>query len=158
MLWMLLAASVAAGTISPACHDAYLVEIKDGDTVDAIYAVGDDIYKRVSIRIAGVDTPEKGWRAGCAVEREKGEKASSWTKRLLQPLVGLRPVAYARICDVRRDKYAGRRVARLEIRKAKDGPWVDVGASLVAAGLARPYDGGTKPSWCAADPSHKSGE
>jgi hypothetical protein len=25
---------------------------------------------------------------------------------------------------------------------------VDLGAALIAAGLAQPYDGGRRPSWC----------
>ena len=35
--------------------------------------------KNVSVRISGVDTPEKGWRAKCEVERKLSLLAHSFT-------------------------------------------------------------------------------
>jgi endonuclease YncB( thermonuclease family) len=48
------------------------------------------------------------------------------------------------LLEVRDDKFGGRVRARV---LASDG--TDVGATLVAARLARPYDGRTRASWCA---------
>ena len=45
--------------------------------------------------------------------------------------------------DIGYGKYAGRITARVTLA---DG--VDLGAALMSAGLARPYDGGTRGSWC----------
>jgi micrococcal nuclease len=58
----------------------------------------------------------------------------------LATLVAGRPVLVA---DPRPDKYFGRIVARLVL---SDG--VDAGQILLAEGLARPYAGGRRESWC----------
>ena len=48
-----------------------------------------------------------------------------------------------RLADVRSGKFAGRVVAR--VITAADA---DVGQELLAAGLAIPYRGGVRQSWC----------
>ena len=48
-----------------------------------------------------------------------------------------------RLFEVRYGKYARRVVARMETAEA-----IDLGAALIAAGLAQPYDGGRRPTWC----------
>jgi endonuclease YncB( thermonuclease family) len=50
-----------------------------------------------------------------------------------------------RLRDVRYGKYARRVVARVETPAGED-----LGRALLDAGLARPYDGGRRASWCAA--------
>ena len=45
--------------------------------------------------------------------------------------------------EVRYGKFAGRVIARVE---TLDG--ADLGQGLIAAGLARPYDGRRRISWC----------
>ena len=49
--------------------------------------------------------------------------------------------------DVAYGKYAGRVTARITI-----GSKGDLGAALIRAGLARPYDGGARGSWCSDAP------
>ncbi len=51
--------------------------------------------------------------------------------------------APVRLVRIRNGKYAGRVVAGIE---AGDGS--DVGRALIGAGLARPYHGGRRGSWC----------
>lgn len=140
---IILAAALAAA----ACHPAYLIKVRDGDTVEAIYHVGQDVWLGTSIRVAGIDTPEQGRLAQCEVEREKAARASAWLKQMLAPALGVSGSPVTRVCDVRRDKYAGRSIARLELRRGDT--WIDVGKDMLASGLAKPYQGGRKEGWCA---------
>ena len=48
-----------------------------------------------------------------------------------------------RLRDIRYGKYAGRVLARVEIAGGED-----LGRGLMAAGLARPYAGRARTSWC----------
>jgi hypothetical protein len=55
---------------------------------------------------------------------------------------------FARACSIRDDKYASRRLSRLEIAD-KQKAWHDVGDMLIARGLAFPYKGGRRnDTWC----------
>ena len=49
--------------------------------------------------------------------------------------------------DIGPDKYFGRVVAQVHV-KLKDGIDTDVAQMMIAAGLGRPYNGGTRGSWC----------
>ena len=51
--------------------------------------------------------------------------------------------AQVRLRDIRYGKYAGRVLARVETAGGED-----LGQGLMAAGLARPYDGRARVSWC----------
>ncbi len=113
---------------------ATVTAIADGDTIDVVARIwlGQTVATRV--RFAGIDAPEL--RGGCQRERDLAEAARSFVaSRLAAPRVELR--------DIRFGKYAGRVVARVV---TADGE--DLSAALLAAGLARPYDGGTRRSWC----------
>lgn len=112
------------GTARTAAGEA--VSVVDGDTVD----VAGRRY-----RLVGHDTPEI-FHAKCPAERDRGIAAAS---RLLS-LLRSGAVAIERIDG--REKW-GRGLARLTV----DGR--DVGATLVAEGHARPYDGRTRRQpWC----------
>ncbi len=113
---------------------ATVTAIADGDTIDVVARIwlGQTVATRV--RIAGIDAPEL--RGGCQRERDLAEAARSFVvARLAAPGVELR--------DIRFGKYAGRVVARVV---TADGE--DLSAALLAAGLARAYDGGARRSWC----------
>ena len=80
--------------------------------------------------------PESGGRAKCAAERNLAKRATGFTKWA---------VARAKRIEFAMpdwDKYGGRIDAEV---------WID-GASLadqlIAAGLARAYDGGKRNGWC----------
>src|SRR5690606_20089176 len=113
---------------------AEVLDILDGDTilVRARIWLGQDVETRV--RLIGVDTPEL--RGKCAEERRLAEAARTFlVERLARRQVFLR--------DVQVDKFGGRVLARVV---TPDG--AGVGESLIAAGLARPYQGGARQSWC----------
>ena len=65
-------------------YDAVITRVIDGDTVafqaDFLPA---PLKKELSIRVYGVDTPEKGFRAQCPSEAQRGEAASAFTKQLI---------------------------------------------------------------------------
>jgi endonuclease YncB( thermonuclease family) len=113
---------------------AEVVEVVDGDTI-AVRAriwLGQELDTRV--RLAGIDTPELHGK--CARERRLAAAARDFLKARL----AVRPVT---LSDVQLGKYAGRVVARVT---TADGE--DVAAALIAAGLARAYDGGARSGWC----------
>ena len=58
-----------------------VLRVVDGDTV-AVDASADmpPELARLSVRLQGVDTPEKGGRAKCEAEREAGQAATAFTK------------------------------------------------------------------------------
>jgi len=99
----------------------------DGDTI----ACG-----KTYVRIVNVDTPELGAHARCPAEAELAERARRFTaEQLAGSKIEIRP-------DPKRprDRY-GRTLARVVV----DG--IDLGEALVAAGLAREWDGKRRP-WC----------
>ena len=85
-------------------------------------------------RIARIDTPEKGWRAATARERELAIEAKDFLKKMLtesdQVLV---------YTEDGRGKYG-----RWLVEVVCDG--VNAGDARIAAGLARRYDGGPTAS------------
>ena len=110
--------------------DCRVTRVVDGDTVDLTCRTGGT----VRARLLGFDTPEIT-DPGCAAERRLGLQA----KARLQALVA----AAARL-DTRfegTDRY-GRALVQLRL----DGR--DVAATLIGEGLAVPYSGGRRISWC----------
>jgi len=113
---------------------AQVLEITDGDTlkVRARIWLGQDVD--ISVRLAGVDTPEL--RGRCERERQLAQSA----RRLVETLIGDRPVI---LHDIRYGKYAGRVLARV----TTDGG-EDLAARLIADGLGREYGGAARRGWC----------
>ncbi|MFQ6017634.1 MAG: thermonuclease family protein, partial [Kiloniellaceae bacterium] len=118
---------------------ALVVSVLDGDTIEvrARIWLGQDIRTRV--RLSDIDAPEL--RGECERERELAEKARAFLAARLGPK-GEGP-AEVRLLDIRYGKYAGRILARVETPGGED-----LGRTLVAAGLARPYDGRSRAPWC----------
>jgi endonuclease YncB( thermonuclease family) len=80
-----------------------ITRIIDGDTVAVRAAwLPDPLKKELSIRVWGVDTPEKGHRAKCARENELGKAATQYTQSILNTSTSIRIV----VRDW--DKYGGR--------------------------------------------------
>jgi micrococcal nuclease len=121
-----VAALVAALTIAPA-HAAEGWIARDGDTIVAPW--------REVIRIANIDTAEMNCR--CAAECTLAYQAKAATAHALWLGSQVTLVPYTRP----RDRY-GRTLAYVVI----DGR--DLGKWLIGQGLARPYDGGRRDSWC----------
>jgi endonuclease YncB( thermonuclease family) len=115
---------------------ATVVKVKDGDTVLADVRHWLDTTLRVSVRVAGIDTPESTWRAKCDAERVAGLAAKRFVVELLPP--GEAVV----LTNVRYGKYAGRVLADIKYADR------DLATTLIERGFARRYDGGKKGTWC----------
>ena len=118
-------------------YDAVITRVIDGDTV-AFHApfLPDPLKKELSIRVFGVDTPEKGHRAQCPSEAQRGEAASAFTKAQINAS------SNRQIVLMDWDKYGGRVLGDVVL----DGK--SLRQLLIANGLAREYYGEAKTSWC----------
>jgi endonuclease YncB( thermonuclease family) len=88
----------------------------------------------VLVRVRGIDAPEL--RGDCDSEKARAVDAAA----ALERLVGGQPVV---LSEIEGDKYFGRVLSNVVTTGG-----ADVAAALIAAGLARPYDGGERLSWC----------
>jgi len=118
-------------------YDAVITRVIDGDTVafqaDFLPA---PLKKELSIRVYGVDTPEKGHRAQCPSEAQRGEAASAFTKQVIAQATQRQVV----LMDW--DKYGGRVLGDVIL----NGQSLRV--MLIQNGFAREYYGEAKTSWC----------
>jgi endonuclease YncB( thermonuclease family) len=112
------AAGAAGGRIG-------ITSVHDGDT----FRIGSE-----RIRIIGMDTPEIGSRAGCAVEQAAAERARDFLRGQLMS-------GNVEIIRDGNDVY-GRTLAYVRI----DGR--DIADTMLENGLARPYTPGRHPDWC----------
>lgn len=114
-----------------------VTRVLDGDTVafEAPF-LPEPLKKELSIRVYGVDTPEKGFRAKCESENTKGLAATEFTKKT---------VANAKKIEVaiaNWDKFGGRVLGDVIL----DGQ--SLRSLLIKNGYAREYYGEAKQSWC----------
>ncbi len=118
-------------------YDAVITRVIDGDTV-AFQApfLPAPLKPELSIRVYGVDTPEKGFRAQCPSEAQRGEAASAFTKQLIAASQQRQVV----LMDW--DKYGGRVLGDVILNG------VSLRQQLIANGFAREYYGEAKTSWC----------
>jgi endonuclease YncB( thermonuclease family) len=102
----------------------------DGDTLE-------DMGSDTTYRVVNIDTAETGPRARCSAERDLGNRATEAVRMLVSNArrIELRPTG-------RIDRY-GRTIAFVLI----DGD--DMGETLIAEGLARPWRG-RREAWCDA--------
>jgi|DEB0MinimDraft_10_1074344.scaffolds.fasta_scaffold09139_4 endonuclease YncB( thermonuclease family) len=118
-------------------YDMKVTKVTDGDTIRVeapwlLPELGDDI----AIRILGIDTPEKGGRAKCEAEAALGAEATEFAKSVIA--VG----DVVQVDVLQWDKFGGRINADVYV----DGE--NFAQMQIERGLAVPYDGGTKDSWC----------
>ena len=118
-----------------------VIEVKDGDT----FQVAPDWLPeglKLSIRVKGVDTPEKAPRAQCEKEAELGKKATEYTKaRLADAITGKVKVT---LKNIEWDKFGGRMLADVYVGDSTE----TLTQELIKNGLAREYWGDKKKSWC----------
>lgn len=144
ILRYLFAALFLAGSLpaaSAAEHDRptfswRVVGIKDGDTLTVELPGLPGPLNPVAVRLRRVDTPESGGRAKCASERDLADRATRFTRDAVRAAKTIEFGAPSW------DKYGGRIDADV---------WVDgkrLADQLIAAGLARLYDGGKRRGWC----------
>jgi len=119
-------------------YDMVVTKVTDGDTirVDVSDWVLPELGDTMGVRIMGIDTPEKGGRAQCEAEAELGEKATEFAKSMIK--VG----DTVQVEVVQWDKYGGRFNGIVMVNGE------NFAQMQIDRGLAKPYDGGTKESWC----------
>lgn len=112
-----------------------VLRVIDGDTIEVLADDLPEPLQKLKIRLAGVDTPEKGSRAKCDRERELAVKASDFTRNAINSSDNIYFVihgwgSFARILA---DVYINDQ---------------NLANSLIGEGLAMPYQGNNKPDWC----------
>lgn len=118
-------------------YDALITRVIDGDTV-AFQApfLPAPLKPELSIRVFGVDTPEKGFRAKCPSEDQRGQAATAFTKQQIASS------QKKQIILMDWDKYGGRVLGDVIL----DGKSLRM--MLIQQGFAREYYGEAKTSWC----------
>lgn len=118
-------------------YDVIFTRVIDGDTVafQALW-LPDPLKKELSVRVYGVDTPEKGFRAKCPQEDARGQAATAFTKSVMNSATTRQVV----LMDW--DKYGGRVLGDIVL----DGK--SLRSMLISQGYAREYYGEAKTSWC----------
>lgn len=118
-------------------YDITITRVVDGDTV-AFHApfLPAPLKQELSIRVFGVDTPEKGFRAQCPSEAARGAAATEFTKKLVAAAQQKQMI----LMDW--DKYGGRVLGDVLLNGQS------LRAMLIQNGFAREYYGEAKTSWC----------
>ena len=137
ILLMLPALALAQKTPKGVTYDAQIIRVTDGDTI-VISApfLPAPLKPELAVRVFGVDTPEKGHRAQCPGEAQRGEAASTFTKNAVKSTKKHQVILYSW------DKFGGRVLGDMIL----DG--VSLRAELIRNGFAREYYGDAKQSWC----------
>jgi len=118
-------------------YDANIIKVTDGDTVViAAPFLPAPLKPQLAVRIFGVDTPEKGARAKCPQEGERGKSASKFTTDTIAKAVKRQVILYGW------DKFGGRVLGDILL----DGK--SLRSMLIENGHARAYFGEAKQSWC----------
>jgi endonuclease YncB( thermonuclease family) len=95
--------AVAQKTPKGVTYDAQIIRVSDGDTiVIAAPFLPQPLKPELAVRIYGVDTPEKGHRAQCPGEDQRGQAASAFTKNAVATTQKHQVTLYAW------DKFGGR--------------------------------------------------
>ena len=115
-----------------------IVRVVDGDTFKARVQVWFGQEITTSVRVRGFDAPEI--KGKCAEESKTAQEATN----MLREILASGPVT---LHNIGPDKYFGRVVASVHV-KLKDGVDTDVAQMMIAAGMGRAYNGGTRGGWC----------
>ena len=120
-------------------YDADLIKVKDGDTVKLTVHVWPGLIQLVNVRLKGIDTPEsrRGKKSGVRIpecEIELGKMATRFTEEFLEGKT-------IQLHGVKLGKFAGRALGTISANGE------DLGQALIQAGLAKPYDGGSREIW-----------
>jgi endonuclease YncB( thermonuclease family) len=122
-------------------YDAQILRITDGDTVViAAPFLPKPLKPELAVRVFGVDTPEKGFRAQCESEKQRGEAASAFTKNAIATAAATGGKFQATLYGW--DKFGGRVLGDILVNGQS------LRAALIANGYAREYYGEAKQSWC----------
>jgi len=136
-----LAFAQAKVPTNSATYDAQILRVTDGDTVVISAPFLPAPFKpELAIRVYGVDTPEKGFRAQCPSEAQRGEAASAFTKKAIESAAA--GGGRFQVTMYGWDKFGGRVLGDILINGKS------LRAALIANGFAREYYGEAKQSWC----------
>jgi len=129
--------AMAQRTPQGVTYDAQIIRINDGDTVViAAPFLPAPLKPELAVRVYGVDTPEKGFRAKCPQEDARGKAATEFTKNAIAATQKHQVTLYAW------DKFGGRVLGDMVLNG------VSLRAELIRNGFAREYYGEAKTSWC----------
>ncbi len=115
-------------------YDFTIKEVYDGDTIKIKETYLNTLP--LSVRIRGIDTPEKSYRAKCTSEKKLASKATKKLKNIIKES----DIIYYK--NVSWDKYGGRILADMYNKKG------NIADQMIESGLARRYNGGKKKGWC----------
>ena len=118
-------------------YNAVINRIIDGDTVviQAPY-LPKPLKPEIAVRIYGVDTPEKGFRAKCLEEDARGHAATDFTT------AAIKAATKFQVSLLEWDKYGGRILGDIIL----DGK--SLRKMLIDQDMAREYFGDAKKPWC----------
>lgn len=134
---LLPSAAIAQKTPQGVTYDTQIVRVNDGDTVViAATFLPAPLKPELAVRVYGVDTPEKGFRAQCPSEDQRGQAATAFTKQAVASTKKHQVILYGW------DKFGGRVLGDMIL----DG--YSLRALLIKNGFAREYYGEAKQSWC----------
>jgi endonuclease YncB( thermonuclease family) len=137
VLLMLPLVAFAQKTPQGVTYDAQIVRVNDGDTVViAAPFLPAPLKPELAVRIFGVDTPEKGFRAQCPSEDARGQAATEFTKKAVSASTQRQVVLYGW------DKFGGRVLGDIILNGQS------LRTMLIKNGFAREYFGEAKQSWC----------
>lgn len=113
-----------------------IAKVIDGDTIKVYIKDFPEALRQVSIRIAGIDTPEIGSKARCVKEAKLANQARDFVIKFLDSSkkVRFKPLGYGKYGRILADVYADDR---------------NLATELVNANLAIAYSGGHRENyWC----------
>lgn len=117
-------------------HSVEVVRVIDGDTFEARVHLWPGLEMTTRVRLRGIDAPEM--KGACVEEMRMAEAAGEALRAQLAD-------GDVTIFNIGPDKYNGRVVADAATRRTPN-----VSSTLLAAGHARPYQGGRRGGWCMA--------
>jgi len=137
VLLMLPLMAFAQKTPQGVTYDAQIIRVNDGDTVViAAPFLPAPLKPELAVRVFGVDTPEKGFRAQCPSEDVRGQAATEFTKKAVSASSQRQVVLYGW------DKFGGRVLGDIILNGQS------LRTLLIKNGFAREYFGEAKQSWC----------
>ena len=138
MLAIMLFLASLGSALAQQVHDYKILRVIDGDTVEIEAPFLPVELKQVfSLRLVGIDTPEKGARAKCERERERAAEA----KKFVEDRIAA--AKKVQVLLVGWDKYGGRVLGDVVL----DGEYLSL--TLIINNYAVMYNGsGRKKDWC----------
>jgi endonuclease YncB( thermonuclease family) len=119
-------------------YDFTITRVIDGDTIEfRAPFLPAPLKPKMAVRVYGVDTPEKGFRAKCESEAKRGADATAFAKQVITES------KTARVAIIDWDKYGGRVLGDVILDNN-----VSLRGLLIQNGFAREYYGEAKQSWC----------